>query len=118
MISETTQLLSFRQIYTIKFKIVKIGDITFKLGIIFKDIFNKFVFFEIHNPFNSKYSETKDFSYDVMASLFNIPNLHDFCVFDSTLERLYKEDKLKTNNHWEILQYVHLIFKKLKFKKG
>ena len=116
MITETTQLLNFRQIYIIKYKIIKIGDIIFKLGVMFKDIFNKFVFFEIYNPFNSKYSETKDFSYDVISSLFNIPNINDFCVFDSTLERLNKEEKLKTNNHWEILQYVHLIFKRINVK--
>lgn len=111
-IMETTQLLNFRQIYVIKYKIIKIGDITFKIGVIYKDIFSKFLFLEIHNPFNSKYSEIKEFSYDVMASLFNISNLHNFCAFDSTLDKLNKEDKLKTNNHWEILQYVHLIFKK------
>jgi len=78
----------------------------------FKDIFYKFAFVEIHNPYNSRYTEMKDFSYDVMNFLFNISNLQEYCIFDETLERLHKEDKLKTNNHWEILQYVQLIFKK------
>ncbi len=114
-ICEKTQLLNFRQVYSINYHIIKIGDFTFKLGVIFKEIFSKFLFIEIHNPFNSKYYETKDFSYDVMTSLFSISNLNDFCIFDSILERLYKEDKLKTNNHWEILQYVHLILKKSKY---
>lgn len=91
------------------------GDLTFKIGSMYKEIFSKFLFIEIHNPFNSKFNEIKDFSYDVMSSLFNIQNINQYCIFDSILERLYKEDKLKTNNHWEILQYVHLILKKFKY---
>jgi hypothetical protein len=94
------------------YNIITIGDLVFKLGTIYRDILNKNIFLEIVNPYFNKYEECKDFSYDVLNSLFNSVNLNNFCMFDSTLERLYKENKLKANNHLEYLQYINLIFKK------
>ncbi len=114
-ITEKTSLLNFRQTYTINYQTYKIGDLTLKLGVVFKEIFSKFVFIELYNPFNSKFSEIKEFSFDVMNSLFNISNIHEYSLFDSNLERLNYEDKLRTNNHWDILQYGNLIFKRYKF---
>jgi ubiquitin C-terminal hydrolase len=122
-------------------KIFKLGDITFKLGSIYRDILNRYIFLEINNPYNNKYEEIKEFSYEIVQSLFfpqyqvgtqiqsqnitssvpntnsnlnvsNLPIISDFCLFDSNLEKLYREEKLKINNHWEILQYVQLVFKK------
>jgi hypothetical protein len=99
-------------VYSVSYEEIKIGDLTFKVGEISKDVINKFHFIEIHNPYSSKYEETKDFSYDVMNSLFRTNTLNESCLFDSLLEKLNREEKLKTNSHWEHLQYVHAIFKK------
>jgi hypothetical protein len=105
-------MLNFRQTYTISYQVIKIGDLTFKIGSIYKDMLSKLIFLELHNPYNSKYEEIKDFSYDIIQSLYDFPNTQSSCIFDSTIEKLYKEEKIKANSHWEILQYVHFIFKK------
>lgn len=111
IISEKSKILNFRQTYLIEYNIIKLGDITFKIGLISKDNLTKFPFLELNNPYNSKYDEIKDFSYDIVQSLF-FQNMNNYCLFDQTLEKLYRNQKLKTNNHWEFLQYVYYIFKK------
>lgn len=117
-ISEKMNVLNFRQVYRLEYQKYKLGDLTIKIGSLFRDVLSKSIFFEIYNPYNNKYEEIKDFSYEVVQTLFdnnnssNNINIANFCLFDSTLEKLYKEDKLKPNSHWEFIQYVHFIFKK------
>lgn len=141
IISEKSKILNFRQTYSIDTKIFKLGDLVFKLGSIYRDILNRNIFIEIHNPYNNKYEEIKEFSYEIIQSLlfpqfklgtlinnqnltnytannnqnFNASNslqISEFCLFDSVLEKLYRDERLKINNHWEIIQYVQLVFKK------
>jgi hypothetical protein len=87
--------------------------VIFKVGFVYKEILSKSIFLEVYNPYNNKYDQIKDFSYGVLQSVFpEISNLQNCCIFDKVIENLYKMDKLKSNNHWEFIQYVHFIFRK------
>jgi hypothetical protein len=105
-------MLNFRQTYTIEVQIYRVGDLTIKLGTIYKETLSKSIFLEINNPYSNKFEDTKDFSIETLQSIFNIQNIQNYCVFDNTLEKLLKENKLKMNNHSEYLQYAHFILQK------
>lgn len=86
---------------------------TFKIGMIYRDIVMKQIFLEIHNPYSNKYDEIKDFSYGVIKNIFpNVNNLADMCLFDKTLESLYRKNLVNANNHHELIQYAYLVLKK------
>ncbi len=97
--------------YTIELEIFKIGDIIFKIGSIFKDVLNKSIFLEAVYPYSNNYNDAKEFMGDIIMSIFSY-DLFEFCLFDSNLEKLNREEKLKNVKNMELLQYVNLILKK------
>lgn len=72
---------------------------------------NKSIFLEAIYPYSSNYNEAKEFMSDVINSIFS-EGLFEFCLFDSNMEKLYKEEKFKNVKNIELLQYVNLILKK------
>jgi hypothetical protein len=104
-------MLYFRQTYMIESKIYQLGDITFKLGTITKDITNKYLFLEMEIPYIESYNQIKEFAYEIVSEIFS-KSVTNCCMFNNNMEKLYNNSKLKLNNHWGWLQYVELIFSK------
>jgi hypothetical protein len=88
-----------------------LGDITISIGSIEKDkdIHYETNFIEIEIPYSKYYEEVKEFSFEIMRSIFRINDPQNISLLENYKEKIINKNEI--NGHWGIYQYSLLLKK-------